>query len=428
VSQVSRHQILAGEGMNNVAPFSIIEACAGVGMLGRAVSIALEFLGIDSEVVCCVELEAGAAGALMASMEAEGRRIPPIWDDARTFCGRRERGLGSVDVFIAGYPCPDYSHAGKRAGNAGARYVWPSIRRIIARRRPGIVFLENVDGHISLGAGKVIRDLQRLGYAVTCGCFSAEEVGAPHQRKRLFIMAISRCAGIQFSEATRPDGAGAYADGAGTTMGNSERERLDPAHVSKRQRRSDKSSANAAGTCAPLGDPEHGDAGQREMQRESNGDGRATNGRSRELADSASGGFGASGEPSRGDGQLNGSDEQLADAPIRWEGAADGSKSRNNGPRINGQCRRKIFPPGRTDYRRWAEFIAGGLDPSNMPAIESGVSVLADGMASSADLLRFGGNGVVPLCAAYAFLHLLAALMEPVATEKSVGALFAPYM
>jgi hypothetical protein len=60
-----------------------------------------------------------------------------------------------------------------------------------------------------------------------------------------------------------------------------------------------------------------------------------------------------------------------------------------------------------------------------MPSIESGVSVVADGMASSADLLRLGGNGVNPLCAAWAFLSLLACLMDDVDTPHAFGPLFA---
>jgi len=51
--------------------------------------------------------------------------------------------------------------------------------------------------------------------------------------------------------------------------------------------------------------------------------------------------------------------------------------------------------------------------------------VVADGMASPADLLRLGDNGVVPLCAAWAFINLFACLMEPVDDPAAVGPLFA---
>jgi site-specific DNA-cytosine methylase len=54
-----------------------------------------------------------------------------------------------------------------------------------------VCFFENVEGHISLGLSSVISDLEELGYKVSWGIFSAAEVGAPHQRKRVFILAHS---------------------------------------------------------------------------------------------------------------------------------------------------------------------------------------------------------------------------------------------
>jgi hypothetical protein len=60
-----------------------------------------------------------------------------------------------------------------------------------------------------------------------------------------------------------------------------------------------------------------------------------------------------------------------------------------------------------------------------MPTIEPGVSVVADGLASSRDLLRLGGNGVNPLCAAWAFVNLFSCLMDAVETPDAIGPLFA---
>lgn len=55
--------------------------------------------------------------------------------------------------------------------------------------QPRVVFFENVEGHISLGLREVIADLESRGYKATWGLFSAAECGAPHQRKRVFILA-----------------------------------------------------------------------------------------------------------------------------------------------------------------------------------------------------------------------------------------------
>ena len=51
--------------------------------------------------------------------------------------------------------------------------------------------------HITLGLSTVISDLEELGYQTTWGIFSAEEVGAPHQRKRVFILADATSQRIQ---------------------------------------------------------------------------------------------------------------------------------------------------------------------------------------------------------------------------------------
>ena len=66
----------------------------------------------------------------------------------------------------------------------------------LARRRPGhcrvsprMGLLENVPGHVTLGLETVLRELWGLGYTPAAGLFSAAEVGAPHQRLRIFILA-----------------------------------------------------------------------------------------------------------------------------------------------------------------------------------------------------------------------------------------------
>src|SRR5690606_13490450 len=88
----------------------------------------------------------------------------------------------------------------------------------------------------------------------------------------------------------------------------------------------------------------------------------------------------ADGGESRPQGQAEGH------APIRRE-AAHGRPVGSGGGVV------PMFPPGRTDYRRWAELVAGGLDPTLMPAIESGDAVVAPRNAAPAsDLLRIGGN------------------------------------
>lgn len=94
-----------------------------------------------------------------------------------------------VDILTAGYPCQPFSTAGQRKGSNDPRHLWPSIKEIISRIRPGIVVLENVRGHLTLGFKEVLKDLTEIGYDARWEIVRASDVGAPHRRERLFILA-----------------------------------------------------------------------------------------------------------------------------------------------------------------------------------------------------------------------------------------------
>lgn len=94
-----------------------------------------------------------------------------------------------VDIITAGYPCQPFSHAGLRKGVQDERHLWPYIKQAISTIRPSIVILENVRGHFKLGFREVLTDLTSIGYDVRWSIVRASDVGAPHRRERLFIVA-----------------------------------------------------------------------------------------------------------------------------------------------------------------------------------------------------------------------------------------------
>src|SRR5690606_7230064 len=152
------------EGIDRVdSPELIIaDICAGTGMLGEGVRIALDSIGIRSRTGLYVEWEACAAASLVARMEHQALHPAPVWcGDLHAFDAVPWRGC--LDVLTAGYPCQPFSSAGHRRGASDPRHIWPEVHRIIAESEPGIVFLENVDGHVSLGLRRVLRDIRRLG-------------------------------------------------------------------------------------------------------------------------------------------------------------------------------------------------------------------------------------------------------------------------
>lgn len=170
---------------------TVIAFCAGYGGIERG----LELAGIEHRVIAYVEIEAFAIANLVQKMEAGQLPPAPIYTDIKTFPAEVFRG--KVSIITGGYPCQPFSKVGNRLGEDDPRHLWPHIRRHIESIRPSRCFLENVEGHISLGLSTVISDLEKDGYQSAWGIFSAAEVGAPHQRKRVFIMADSDGSGQQ---------------------------------------------------------------------------------------------------------------------------------------------------------------------------------------------------------------------------------------
>ena len=180
--------------MDNTAELTVLAFCAGYAGIERGLDLA----GVRHRVLAYVEIEAFAIANLVAKME-QGLLAPaPVWTDLKTFPAHLFRG--AVDLITGGYPCQPFSAAGKRQGADDPRHLWPYIRDHIATVQPGQCFFENVDGHVSMGLSSVISDLEEDGYRTTWGVFSAAEVGAPHQRKRVYIMADSSSDGTGSGE------------------------------------------------------------------------------------------------------------------------------------------------------------------------------------------------------------------------------------
>jgi DNA (cytosine-5)-methyltransferase 1 len=137
-----------------------------------------------------VEWDAYAASVLVARQNDGCLEPFPIWDDIRSFDGGAWRGR--VDVVSGGFPCQDISCAGKGAGIDGERSgMWVEMARVIGEVGPRFVLVENSPMLTVRGLGRVLGDLVALGYDAVWGVYSAADVGARHQRERLWIMAYT---------------------------------------------------------------------------------------------------------------------------------------------------------------------------------------------------------------------------------------------
>jgi DNA (cytosine-5)-methyltransferase 1 len=162
--------------MNELALF----AGAGGGILGGGL--------LGWRTVCAVEWEQYPASVLCARQN-DGLLPPfPIWDDVQTFDGKPWRGI--VDVVSGGFPCQDISAAGKGVGIDGERSgMWREMARIIHEVRPRFALVENSPMLTSRGLGTVLGDLASMGFDARWGVLGAADVGANHQRDRIWIVA-----------------------------------------------------------------------------------------------------------------------------------------------------------------------------------------------------------------------------------------------
>ncbi len=369
-------------------PGDFAELCAGGGALGLAVRLAADYgalgedtpgadddalgvaTGVGPRTVCYVENELTAVALLQARIADGALDDAPIWSNLRSFDARPWRGL--LDGVVAGFPCPPYSVAGKRARADDPRDLWPDCARVVRSARPRWAFFENVGGSLRDYHERFGPDLARAGYRHTASLFTAAEVGAPHGRERLFVLAYA---------------------GGGLAAGGAEDDVVDAA--GRRRRPGARHDAGAAGS---------GDAEPRVAEPDVADPGRSAGRRGVEPTgvdrprpsddDRGAGGALADTGGERPQGE-------------RGAGAASGPARRDGGAGL------PLWPPGPGDGLAWRDLLDRW--PDLAPALERAVRGAPDGLAPGLDLsrtdrLRITGNGVVVLVAAYALRALAADL------------------
>ncbi len=115
-----------------------------------------------------------------------------IHDDVR-YVSSYSGGRG-IDVICGGFPCQNISVAGKKEGIRGKESgLWSEFKRIIGEFRPKHCIIENVAALRGNGLITVLQDLREVGYDAEWAVIAASEVGAPHPRERIFIVAYPNC-------------------------------------------------------------------------------------------------------------------------------------------------------------------------------------------------------------------------------------------
>ena len=115
----------------------------------------------------------------------------PCCEDVRKIKGK---DYGTVDILTGGFPCQDLSYAGKLAGIRGERSgLWKEMYRIIGEIRPRYAIMENVTALLTGESGEwfsvLLSDLAEVGYNAEWHCIQAANIGAPHRRDRVWVIA-----------------------------------------------------------------------------------------------------------------------------------------------------------------------------------------------------------------------------------------------
>lgn len=106
----------------------------------------------------------------------------------------QRNGIETIDLIAGGFPCQPHSVAGKRKGQEDERHLWPEFARLVREIRPRWVLAENVPGIRTTAADEVLADLEAAGYSCWPLVVGADNVGAPHRRKRVWFVGRLRLA------------------------------------------------------------------------------------------------------------------------------------------------------------------------------------------------------------------------------------------
>jgi len=376
---------------------NVLSLCSGVG--GLDIGFALGTFG-RNRTICYVEREAYACALLAKRMAEKTVDEAPIWTDVHTFDGRPWRGI--VDSICGGYPCQPFSTAGKRHGANDPRHLWPSIVRIIEEIQPRIVFFENVSGHLTLGFDTVCKDLERLGFNVAAGLFSAAEIGAPHERQRLFIVGLAhgnsgRTGGACIDGRTTRHAQKSDDHGCGATMAHA-------ARVDGGQRKSNNiCDAQCGSVTGMFPGPSCAGGTVADTVCEFSERRMASQERERLSTFEHNGGI-----VEDADGiQLfppGPKDFDMADTMSNGSQRIDETWTTEGTTKRGNRSEIPLFPPGPKDFGQWERILRD--NPHIAPAIESEFHGMVDGFSNRVDRLRACGNAVFPLVAAYAFASL----------------------
>ena len=348
--------------MNQLRELSLFSGYGGL-------SLGLRLANLNVRTVAYVEWSKYPQEILKARIKDGYLDDAPIFSDISAFRGEQFRGV--VDIITGGFPCQPHSVAGAKRGATDQKNLWPDTLRVIREVAPRFVLLENVPGILSGSVdertpaygGVVVGELASLGYSVHWRTIGADDVGAPHRRKRWWCLAT-----LDGPEHIRL---------TGTQVSGSLESRVYPQEGNHKSEQSTRSGGGTRGG-EDLADSDRGRFEQRQPEAEPQT------------------WLGEQGE--RNDTELGNSDSHAIQG--MEQGTQQGEHQRqvglpNRTPKLFAL---PVWPPRPDDIEGWVAVLNERPDLAPALTADSLATIcgVADGATRRVDRLKALGNGVVP--------------------------------
>ena len=178
---------------NSLKTISLFAGCGGLdlGLQGDFEIFGTKFRKLPFEILAANDVNAAACATLRHNFP----NSLVFESEVSEFVSNHLSNFGQIDVLTGGFPCQDFSLAGKRRGlNVKRGQLYLSMVDAIAVSRPKVFIAENVTGLVTWEKGLAIRtivsDFESLGYSVQTEVLNAADFGVPQHRKRVFIVGV----------------------------------------------------------------------------------------------------------------------------------------------------------------------------------------------------------------------------------------------
>lgn len=177
---------------NKFKVVSLFSGCGGLdlGLEGGFTSLGQFFQENPFEIIWANDIDEKACNTMQLNFPDTN----VVCDDI-TKVLKHKLEIPKADVVVGGFPCQDFSLAGKRRGLTVKRgKLYLSMAEVVKQVQPKIFLAENVKGLLSwekgLGIKTMISDFEKLGYHVEYRLHNTADFGVAQARERVIIIGI----------------------------------------------------------------------------------------------------------------------------------------------------------------------------------------------------------------------------------------------